>query len=143
MNCKYGLKDAPTKDLLIHQVSKIKYDVIGLCETRGKAESRTKWTESGDELIIGEGSGQQRVGGVGFIINRRITNRVIEVQIHSHRVATLKLDIGKKEPLLIVQIYAPHKDYGMDEIEKFYSEVETHLDQPAYQKNSSDDTTTK
>lgn len=48
--------------------------------------------------------------------------------------ATLKLDIGKKEPLLIIQTYAPHKDYGMDEIEKFYSEVETHLDQPAYQK---------
>lgn len=35
---------------------------------------------------------------------------------------------------MIVQIYAPHKDYGIDEIEKFYSEVETHLDQPAYQK---------
>lgn len=69
MNCKYGLKDAPTKDLLINQVSKIKYDIIGLCETRAKAESRTKWIQSGDELIIGEGSGQQRIGGIGFIIN--------------------------------------------------------------------------
>lgn len=97
MNCKYGLEDAPTKDLLINQLSKIKYDIIGLCETRAKGESRTKWTQIGDELIIGEGYGQQRVGGVGFIINSRITNRVIEVQIYSHRVATLKLDIGKKK----------------------------------------------
>ena len=118
----------------MNQLSKLKYDVIGLCETRAKAESRTKWVQTGDELVIGEGKGRQHVGGVGFIINRQIANRVIEVQVHSHRIATLKLDIGRKTPLLVIQIYAPHKDYGMDEIEKFYSEIETHLDQPAYQK---------
>lgn len=116
------------------QLSKFKYDVIGLCETRAKLESRTKWLQTGDEIIIGEGSGQQRVGGVGFIINSRIVDRVIEAKIHSHRIATLKLDIGRKTSLLIIQIYAPHKDYGIDELEKFYAEVETHLDQPAYQK---------
>jgi hypothetical protein len=59
---------------------------------------------------------------------------VIEVEVHSHRIATLKLNIGKKKSLLIVQIYTPHSDYGMDEIEKFYLEIETHLEQPAYQK---------
>jgi len=118
----------------MNQLSKLKYDVIGLCETRAKVESRTKWVETGDEIIIGEGNGQQRVGGVGFIINSQIANRVIEVQVHSHRIATLKLDIGRKTPLLIVQIYAPHKDYGTDEIQNFYSEVEKYLDQPAYQK---------
>ena len=133
-NCKYGLQDAPTKDLFMSQLSNIKYDVIGLCETRAKAESRTKWVQTGDELVIGEGKGRQHVGGVGFITNRQIANRVIEVQVYSHRIATLKLDIGRKAPLLIIQIYAPHKDYGIEEIEKFYSEVETHLDQPAYQK---------
>ncbi|CAF1678226.1 unnamed protein product [Rotaria magnacalcarata] len=118
----------------MNQLSRFKYDIIGLCEARAKVESRTKWLQTGDELVIGEENGQQRVGGVGCIINSRISNRVIEVQIHSHRIATLKLDIGRKTPLLIIQIYAPHKEYGIDEIEKFYSEVETHLDQPAYQK---------
>lgn len=134
LNCKYRLKDAPTKDLLLNQLSKFKYDVIGLCETRAKIESRTKWVATGDEPIIGERNGQHCVGGVGFIINNRITNRIIEVQVHSHRIATLKLDIGKKTPLLIIQIYAPHKEYGMHEIEKFYAEVEKLLDQAAYQK---------
>ncbi|CAF3599840.1 unnamed protein product [Rotaria socialis] len=118
----------------MNQLSKFKYDIIGLCETRANVESRTKWIQTGDELVIGEGNGQQRIGGVGFIINSRIARHVIEVQIHSHRIATLKLDIGRKTSLLIIQIYAPHKEYGIDEIEKFYSEVETHLDQPAYQK---------
>ena len=59
---------------------------------------------------------------------------MIEVQVHAHRIATLKLDIRRKAPFPIIQIYAPHKDYGIGEIEKFYSEVETHLAQPAYQK---------
>ncbi|CAF4596598.1 unnamed protein product, partial [Rotaria socialis] len=116
------------------QLSKFKYDIIGLCETRAEVESRTKWIQTGDELGIGEGNGQPCVGGVGFIINSRIASHVVEVQIHSHRLATLKLDIGRKTPLLIIQIYAPHKEYGIDEIETFYSEVETHLGQPAYQK---------
>ncbi|CAF4861446.1 unnamed protein product, partial [Rotaria socialis] len=53
----------------MNQLSKFKYDIIGLCETRAKVESRTKWIQTGDELVIGEGNGQQRVGGVGFIIN--------------------------------------------------------------------------
>ncbi|CAF5141948.1 unnamed protein product, partial [Rotaria magnacalcarata] len=118
----------------MNQLSKFKYDIIGLCKTRAKVESRTKWIQIGDELVIGEGNGQQRVGGVGFIINSRIASHVIEVQIHSHRIATLKLDIGRKTPLLIIQIYAPHKEYGIDKIEKFYSEVETPLSQTAYQK---------
>ncbi|CAF3913681.1 unnamed protein product, partial [Rotaria sp. Silwood1] len=62
----------------MNQLSKFKYDVIGLCETRAKVESRTKWIQTGDELVIGEGNGQQRVGGVGFIINSRIASHVIE-----------------------------------------------------------------
>ena len=116
------------------QLSKIKYDVIGLCEARAKSKSRTKWVQTGDELVISEGKARQHVGGVGYIIKRQIANRAIKVQVHSHRIATLKLDIGRKAPLLIIQISAPHKDYGIKEIEKFYSEVDTYLDQPAYQK---------
>ena len=98
-----------------------------------------KWVQTGDELLIGEGKGRQCVGGTGFIISRQTTNRAIEVQVHSNRIAMLRLDIGRKTPLLIIQIYALHKDYGMDKIGKFHSEVETHLDQLVYQKIVIDD----
>jgi hypothetical protein len=107
----------PMKDLLINQLSQIKYEIIGFSETGAKAESRTKRTQTVDELIISADQGQPHVVGVGFVVNSRSTNRTIEVQIHSDRVPTLKLDVGRKEPLLIVQLYASHKDYGMDEIE--------------------------
>ena len=78
--------------------------------------------------------GRQHVAELGFIINRQIGNHVIEVQVHSHRIPMLKPDIGRKAPLLIIEIYVPHNDYVIEEIEKFDSQVETHLDQPAYQK---------
>jgi hypothetical protein len=116
------------------QINKFKYDVIGLCETRAKEETRTRWKDTGDELIIGAGAGQHRIGGVGFIINKRIADRIIEVEVHSPRIATLKIDTGKKRPLLIIQVYAPHSGYADEEIERFYQEVEAKLQQPACQK---------
>lgn len=133
-NLKIGLKDDSTKDLLMNQLKNFKYDIIGLCETRASTEYRVKWKENGDEIIVGAGEGKHHIGGVGFIINSKIADKVIEVNIHSSRIATLKLEVGKKKPLLIVQIYAPHAGYDPEDIEQFYSEVETQLQQPACDK---------
>ncbi|EYC10353.1 hypothetical protein Y032_0056g2696 [Ancylostoma ceylanicum] len=89
--------------------------------------------DTGDELIIGSGSGTHHAHGVGFII-RNIAEKLIEVIIHSSRIATLKLNVGRKKPLLTVQVYAPHIGCGIEEIESFYSEFAHHLKQPAFQK---------
>ena len=114
----------------------IKWDIIGICETRSSSEFCSTWKENGHEVHIGAGFGQHLVGGVGFIINKKIAKQVIEVKICSSRIATLKIDIGKKQPLLIVQIYAPHSGYDEDEISMFYEEAELQLEQQACQKSS-------
>ncbi|EYB98810.1 hypothetical protein Y032_0128g1455 [Ancylostoma ceylanicum] len=36
---------------------RFKYDIIGICETRAREEQRMVWKDTGDELIIGGGSG--------------------------------------------------------------------------------------
>ncbi|EYC37552.1 hypothetical protein Y032_0781g2309 [Ancylostoma ceylanicum] len=136
-NLKYGIADLPQRSLLMEQLKtlhRFKYDIIGICETRARGEQRMVWKDTGDELIIGGGSGTHHVGGVGFTINKKIADKVIEVIIHSSRIATLKLDVGKKKPLLIVQVYALHIGHGIQEIESFYSELAHHLKQPASQK---------
>lgn len=126
-NLKSGLKNEETKELFINQIKNIKYDVIGICETRATTESRMKWKETGDEIIIGAGEGVRSIGGVGFIINKRIAEAIIEVNIHSPRIATLKLDIGKNKTLTIVQVYAPHGGYDTEVIEDFYTKIEKQL----------------
>lgn len=133
-NLKIGLKEDSMKDLLMEQLQKFNYDVIGLCETRASTESQCRWKANGDELIIGAGEGAHHIGGVGFIINRKYADKVIEVNVHSSRIATLKLNVGKKKPLLIVQIYAPHAGYDTEDIEKFYADVEVQLQTPACDK---------
>jgi hypothetical protein len=87
-----------------------------------------KWVQTGEVLIIGEGDSGQCASGVEFTSDSHIDNRTIEIQVHSHRIETVKFDIGTKTSILIVQLYAPHNDYGMDEIEKFDSKIEIYLD---------------
>ena len=126
-NLKTGIKDAPSKDLLMNQLKSVKYDIVGLSETRSATEARTTWIETGDELIIGAGSRRELIGGVGFVIRKSVVPHIVEVDIVTSRIATLKLNVGKKRPLLIIQVYAPHSGYTDAEIDSFYNQLEDQL----------------
>ena len=83
-NLRTGLKDAPAKDVFmteLHGLYRFKFDVIGLCESRAAMETRTKWNTTGDEIYIGPGHEQQRVGGIGFIVSKCIANQIVQVDI--------------------------------------------------------------
>ena len=91
------MADASHKNSLMEQLKQLrpfKYDMIELCKPRTKHESRTRWKDTGDELTIRAGGGQHYIGGVGFIISKQIASQAIEVEIHSQRISTLKLNIG-------------------------------------------------
>ena len=97
-NLKTGIKDAPSKDLLLNQLKNIKCDIVGLSEARSAVETKTRCTETGDELIIDAGSRREPIGGVGFAVRKSVVSHIVEVDIVSSRIATLKLDVGKKTP---------------------------------------------
>ena len=136
-NLKTGLKNAPAKDVFmqeLHGLHRFKYDIIGLCKTRATMKTRTKWNTTGDEIFIGPGHGQQHVGGVGFIVSNRIANQIIQVDIRSSRIGTLKLQLAPKKTLLVIQVYAPHSGYEAKDIEQFYEDVRDALEQSATHK---------
>lgn len=122
---------------IMEPIQQIRYDIIGLSETHSPTNFHGNW-QNGDEIHIGAGEQRpnvQPVGGVGFIVAERLRRNIIGVEIHSPRIATLKLRVPKqRKPLLIVQVYAPHSGYDDNDIERFYEEVERVLDQPAYRK---------
>ncbi|EYC17425.1 hypothetical protein Y032_0030g2041 [Ancylostoma ceylanicum] len=66
---------------------RFKYEIIGICETRAKEEQRMVWRDTEDKLTIGTGSGTHHFGDVGFIIKKKIADKVTEAIIHYSRIA--------------------------------------------------------
>ena len=67
--------------------------------------------------------GEKSVGGVGFLVNKNIKDRVVEFRGDSSRVASLTIKINTKYYLQVVQVYAPTSTHEDEEVEEFYEEV--------------------
>lgn len=67
------------------------------------------------------------MAGVGFLIHKKWTHNKKIFKSISPRVTTLTLHTNEKETLGIIQVYAPTSAAKVEEIEKFYSEVDEAL----------------
>ncbi|KAH7673098.1 reverse transcriptase [Aphelenchoides avenae] len=109
-------------------LERIKFDIVGLSETHAKEERHSKWKHGelkGSELHIGAADGLK--GGIGFIVNAKLSSRIHSVDVSSSRVGVLKIKLGRRYLLTVIQCYAPHSGYEDLEVESFYAEVEEHL----------------
>ena len=70
---------------------KFKWNIIGLSETRKKGE-RLVQLNSGHVLYTK--GGETSIGGVGFLVNKDIKDRVVEFRGDSSRVASLSIKIN-------------------------------------------------
>ncbi|MFH4973493.1 hypothetical protein AB6A40_000202 [Gnathostoma spinigerum] len=61
-----GLSRDELTDILLEEKNIRNCDILGLCETRRKKEPHRKWKE-GSMVLLGSGSGQQAVGGIGLL----------------------------------------------------------------------------
>lgn len=111
---------------LEEELSKIKWDIIGLAETRRKGESRIH-LRSGN-LLYCKGNEDNSNFGIGFIINKRLTRQIQTIKGISERVAYLIMKI-KRITLKIIQVYAPTTDYDDDSIESFYEDISRAMDE--------------
>ncbi|CAG9134977.1 unnamed protein product [Plutella xylostella] len=87
------------------ELSKIKWDILGLSEVRREGED-TMTLESGHMLYHREGD-QLSQGGVGFLFDKTLVNNVVEISSVSNRVAYLVLKLTERYSLKVVQVYAP------------------------------------
>ncbi|KAL1447418.1 hypothetical protein WDU94_003530 [Cyamophila willieti] len=103
------------------ELEKINWDIIGLCEVRRKGEERLELNSG--HIFYYRGTEKGGHNGVGFIVNRKYKNNILEFDSSSDRVARVVIQISKRYTFQITQIYAPTTSYTDEEIEDFYEEV--------------------
>lgn len=104
-------------------VKEIKYDVIGLSETR-RAGTNIEEYENFILCHVGHTPGQY---GVGFIINKLHKNNIESFIGITERVAVLNMKI-QGYLISIIQVYAPTSSASSCEIDDFYKTIDSVLD---------------
>ncbi|EYC38488.1 hypothetical protein Y032_0714g1764 [Ancylostoma ceylanicum] len=106
-------------------VEKIKFDIIGLSETRMSGAGRMD-LHSGYSLYY-SGSDGRTSRGVGFYVPSSL-NRNIKCYFHSERIIELVLTKSPRTCLRIIQVHAPHSDYEDSDYEDFLDDLATIID---------------
>ncbi|KAK6749272.1 hypothetical protein RB195_001710 [Necator americanus] len=124
--CTYNARtlasEAAIEDLTM-QAKKIKYDVIGLTETRRRHPLNAVY-ETGEELFLGT-CDSRGVGGVGVLVNTSMAKNIDSLEQFTTRIGRLRMRRCGSTPVLTIFVaYAPTSSYEEEEIEVFYMEVE-------------------
>ena len=100
---------------------------VGLCEVRWTGAGKIS---SGRYTVIYSG-GQKHEHGVGFILDEEHAKSLKGFWTLSDRVCIIKLDAKPLDINIIqvIQVYAPTSDGSDEELDKFYSELETAMKQ--------------
>ena len=107
---------------LEEEISRIKWNIIGLSEVRRKFKGSIILNNTGHTVYY-SGSDEQR-HGVCFVVNKNIAHNVISFRGFSDRVAELTVRIDKSYQLKRVQVYIPTTSYTDEEIEKLYEDID-------------------
>ena len=78
-NCR-SLKSEDRLQELLEEAEKIKWDVIGLSEVRRKSEELMTLKEG--HIFYYRGTKDGRLGGVGFLINKKWKNNVDKIKAY-------------------------------------------------------------
>nr|CDJ91411.1 endonuclease-reverse transcriptase [Haemonchus contortus] len=121
-NARTLASEACIEDLMM-QARKIKYDVIGLTETRRHRPLHAVF-ENGEELFLGT-CDSKGVGGVGVLVNTHLAMNIDSYESLTTRIGRLRLRrCGSTPALTIFVAYAPTSSYEEEELEAFYMDLE-------------------
>ncbi|KAK6749384.1 hypothetical protein RB195_001785 [Necator americanus] len=105
------------------QAKKIKYDVIGLTETRRRHPLNAVY-ETGEELFLGT-CDSRGVGGVGVLVNMSTAKNIDSFEKLTTRSGRLWMRRCGPTPALIIFVgYAPTSSYQEEKVEAFYMGLE-------------------
>lgn len=100
-----------------HALSKVKWNIIGLSETKRYGEELLVRKNGNWLFNYGETKGYR---GVGFYVRNNKVNQIIEIKGINERIPILKLKINASTNLSIIQIYAPTSIATEAELDEFY-----------------------
>uniref|UniRef100_A0A0K0DHK5 Endo/exonuclease/phosphatase domain-containing protein n=1 Tax=Angiostrongylus cantonensis TaxID=6313 RepID=A0A0K0DHK5_ANGCA len=124
--CAYNartLASDPSIEGLLMQARMIRYDVIGLAETRRRHPFNAVY-DTGEELFLGT-CHSRGVGGVGVLVNRSLSMNIDSFEQLTTRIGRLRLKrCGPTPALTIFVVYAPTSKYDEEEVEAFYMDLE-------------------
>jgi len=103
---------------LINALEAIKWDILGLCETRMKGEN-FRILNNGHALYT-IGHENPSIHGVGILVYKRLVGNIKSTHKVNERIAQLILRINKRYNLCITQAYATTSNSTIEEAEDFY-----------------------
>ncbi|KIH68353.1 hypothetical protein ANCDUO_01310 [Ancylostoma duodenale] len=104
------------------QARKIRYDVIGLTETRRHRPLNATF-DTGEELFFGT-CDSRGVGGVGVLVNTNLIKNIDSFEQLTTRIGRLRLRrCGSMPAVIIFVAYAPTSSYDEEEIEAFFTDL--------------------
>ncbi|EYB87785.1 hypothetical protein Y032_0257g400 [Ancylostoma ceylanicum] len=121
-NARKLASEASIEDLMV-QARKIRYDVIGLNETRRHWPLNATF-DTGEELFLGT-CDSRGVGGVGVLVNTNLAMNIDSFKQLTTRIGRLRLRrCGSMRALTVFVAYAPTCSNSEDVIEDFYVDLE-------------------
>ena len=122
-------------DHLMEELENIKWDVVGLCETKRSGEGLSELP--GGHLMFECNKTEERptAKGIAILINKNLKDFVQKFDIHSDRAISCQLNLKNNKNIQIMQVYAPQSGRPDEEIEMFYEEVEKAIERKTCQYN--------
>ena len=112
-------------DLLVKEMQRLQWDVVGLAELRWKDQGVLEQDE-GCKIIF-SGASKQGLSGVGFLLSDTAFRSVISVDPFSDRIMSIRCR-GQGPNITIFQVYAPTTSHSDDVVEDFYATLQSKID---------------
>lgn len=122
----YNIRTLRTQDRLYELekevLERINWHIIGLCETRRRGEEMLKLNSG--HLLYCKGNDERSDGGVGMVIHKSMSEKLMNIKAISNRVIYATFRINKRYELKIVQAYAPTSSSTDEDIDQFYEDLD-------------------
>lgn len=113
------------KELLLREINRYNWDVVGLSETHLPVTGEEKLDEA-TLVLSGRTDGKHRQG-VGFLLSSKARRSLIAATPISERLIMIRLK-GSPANLTIIQVYAPDSSRDDEESENFYLQLQCLVD---------------
>ena len=112
-------------EVVKQEMARVNVNILGISEL--------KWTGMGefnsdDNYIYYYGQESLRRNGVAIMANKRVQNAVLGCNLKNDRMISVHFQ-GKPSNITIIQAYAPTSNAEEAEIERFYEDLQDHLEQ--------------
>ena len=114
-----------SRDVMLHELKSMKWDIIGLSETKIKDSEIETITDN--HRLYSSGNGNSRSNGVGFLVHKRLIPSITDYRGISDRLALLTVE-GKNNKITIVQVYFPTSNSPDEEVDNIYDQIQLIID---------------